>query len=153
MDRIETQGTANRDRLTAIESRIATVEQTGTTTATHLRGVEDRLTSIEAGSSTGIQKAVKAAVADAVKNPSTEVLAAASKPSSRRGDVGFGLNLSNALALKLLAVLGAIATAIIGGYFALREKQVGVQAAVPVAIPVATPPAAPVTTPAAVKAP
>jgi chromosome segregation ATPase len=134
MDRIETQGVANRDRLTAIESRIATVEHTGTDTSAHLRGVEKRLESIENGNSSGLQKAVKLAVAEAVKPPTQETV---NKPVTesrqRRGDLGFGLNISNALALKLLAVLGTIATAIIGGYFALREKQVEVQAPTPAA--------------------
>jgi hypothetical protein len=115
MERIELQGDATRDRLSAIESRIAVVEKTGDDTRNHARGIEMRLTAIEAGTSSGIQKAIHHAVVAA--KPVSEKL-------DKRKDSGVGLTVSTSVLLKLIAGLVTVAGAAVGGYFALRQTQV-----------------------------
>ena len=112
MSRIELQGEAARDRLGAIESRLAVVERTGTDTSSHLRSMELRLSSIEAGNASGIQRAIKAAV-DTARKPSSERAEAGKKDT--------GLTISTPVMVKILAVLGSIAVTAVGGYFALRQ--------------------------------
>jgi hypothetical protein len=115
MERIELQGEATRDRLSAIESRIAVVEHTGDDTREHVRKVEMRLAAIEAGSASGIQKAIHNAVA-AVKPTSDKI--------EKKKESGIGLIISNTALLKIVAVIGSVAVAAVGGYFALRQTQV-----------------------------
>lgn len=111
MDSIVLQGEATRDRLAAIESRLAVVEKTGTDSSGYLRGMEARLIAIEAGEASGIQRAIHTAVTQA------------RKPASERTEAkkDIGLSLSNAATLKLLTLIGSIVLAAVTGYFALRQ--------------------------------
>jgi hypothetical protein len=134
MGRIELQGDATRDRLGAIESRLAVVERTGDETRGHLKGVESRLAGIESGAASGIQKAVKAAVATVTPPPQPQ----SDKHAKAKSGDGW---ISTGALIKVVGIAAGLLTTVITCYFAFRQTQVQVQGNVPVTAPAIVNPA------------
>lgn len=102
-----------RVRLVEGDGRMGRIESQGQENTMRLNSLHERLVAIERGSSSGMQRAIKSAVAEA-----------AARDGARQQRPAAVLHrLRASILLRLIGAIATVATVGVGGYFTLRQAQ------------------------------